>query len=422
MLAVLAAISLAGAPPAAEAKQPASSSKQRTSKAPVAKATTAKAPAAKAPAARTAAARKAGLAQQPTARAQRAQSARVATQAQRGQPARAANTVAARQRGDRGAGPAVRVTLRNQARGKAQLASARGSSARASAVRVTAAPRDFTPARVSIGQAIGLHATDDPLDLRSSVALVVDQRTGAPLFSKNAQAVLPIASITKLMTALVVIDSGAPMGETLEITAADIDTEKNSGSRLPPGTRLSRGEMLQLALMSSENRAANALGRNHPGGLRAFVDAMNTKARALGMPDTHFVEPTGLSSSNVSNARDLSRMVREALEYPLVRQFSTAPGLTVDTGYRMVSYRNTNRLISSPTWDIGLQKTGYISEAGSCLVMQVSLDGQAVVMVLLDATGPSSRFGDAQRLREWLEHGGARAAPMRTVAAPSFGS
>ena len=407
MLAVLAAISLAGIPPAAEAKQAASGAKQRASKTPVAK---------------TEAARKASLAQKPATRAQRAQPARVSAKSQRSQPARTTRVVAAKQRSGRAAAPAVRVTLRSQARGKAQLASSRGSSAKASAVRVTAAPRDFTPARISIGQAIGLHATDDPLDLRSSVALVVDQRTGAPLFSKNAQAVLPIASITKLMTALVVIDSGAPMGETLEITSADIDTEKNSGSRLPPGTRLSRGEMLQLALMSSENRAANALGRHHPGGLGAFVEAMNTKARALGMPDTHFVEPTGLSSSNVSNARDLARLVREALEYPLVRQFSTASGLTVDTGYRMVNYRNTNRLISSPTWDIGLQKTGYISEAGSCLVMQVSLDGQAVVMVLLDAAGSSSRFADARRLREWLEHGGARAAPMRTVAAPSYGS
>ena len=402
MLVVLAAISLAGIPPAAEAKQAASGAKQRTAKAAVAK--------------------KASLAQRPAAKTQRAQSARVSAKAQRAQPARTTKVVAAKQRRDRAAAPAVRVSLRSQARGKGALASARGSSAKVSAVRVTAAPRDFTPARISIGQAIGLHATDDPLDLRSSVALVVDQRTGAPLFSKNAQAVLPIASITKLMTALVVIDSGAPMGETLEITAADIDTEKHSGSRLPPGTRLSRGEMLQLALMYSENRAANALGRHHPGGLRAFVEAMNTKARALGMPDTHFVEPTGLSSSNVSNARDLASLVREALEYPLVRQFSTASGLTVDTGYRMVNYRNTNRLISSPTWDIGLQKTGYISEAGSCLVMQVSLDGQAVVMVLLDAAGSSSRFADARRLRAWLEHGGARVAPMRTVSAPSYGS
>jgi D-alanyl-D-alanine endopeptidase (penicillin-binding protein 7) len=328
------------------------------------------------------------------------------------------SVVASAPRRSRASVPAARASSSQQAR----VTLARSGTGKVRAVRVVAAQRDFSPARVSIGQAIGLRATDDPLDLRSSVALVVDQSTGETLFSKNAQAVLPIASITKLMTALVVIDSQAPLGETLSISTEDIDTEKGSGSRLPPGTRLSRGEMLQLALMSSENRAANALGRHHPGGLRAFVDAMNEKARQLGMTDTRYVEPTGLSSSNVSNARDLSRLVREALEYPLVRQFSTASALTVDTGYRMVSYRNTNRLISSPTWDIGLQKTGYISEAGSCLVMQVSIEGRPLVMVLLDAAGSSSRFGDAQRLRNWLEHEGGKSAPMRTVSAPSLGT
>ena len=407
MLAVLAAISWAGVPPAAGAKEAASGARK-----PVAKSAVAKKPAA------------AQRSPTKTARATAATGARAQAKPQR---ATAARAVASKQRRDRAAVPAARVASAKSARGKAQVASAGAGSAKVRAVRVSAAqrdlaPREVAPARISIGQAIGLHATDDPLDLRSSVALVIDQRTGAPLFSKNAQAVLPIASITKLMTALVVIDSAAPLGEVLEITREDIDTEKHSGSRLAPGTRLSRGEMLQLALMSSENRAANALGRHHPGGLPAFVSAMNAKARALGMPDTHFVEPTGLSSSNVSNARDLARLVREALDYPLVRQFSTASGLTVDTGYRMVSYRNTNRLISSPSWEIGLQKTGYISEAGSCLVMQVSLDGQDVVMVLLDAQGSSSRFADARRLREWLEHGGARAAPLRTVAAPSYGS
>ena len=329
--------------------------------------------------------------------------------------------------GARKAGPAQRgasgiASKRAEAR-VVRTAAARGPAAKARAVRVTAAPREVVPARVSIGQAIGLHATDDPLDLRSSVALVVDQQTGETLFSKNARAVLPIASITKLMTAMVVIDSHAPLNETLAITTEDIDTEKGSGSRLLPGTRLSRGEMLQLALMSSENRAAHALGRHHPGGLAAFVEAMNAKARTLGMHDTRFVEPTGLSSSNVSTAHDLARLVREAFEYPLVRQYSTASDLTVDTGYRQIGYRNTNRLISSPTWDIGLQKTGYISEAGSCLVMQVSIEGRPLVMVLLDATGSSSRFGDANRLRRWIEHEGGRAAPVRTVSAsPSIGS
>lgn len=377
MLAVLAALAWSGAPVVA-AKQPEQRPKSRPAAAPVAK----KQPAAKAVA------------------------------------PRAARSTAPQARRDRSAGPVAKQAKRTSTK----VVRAHGQGPKPRAVPVAAAQRDFTPARVSIGQAIGLHATDDPLDLRSSVALVVDQYTGEPLFSKNAQAVLPIASITKLMTALVVIDSQAPLGETLSISTEDIDTEKGSGSRLPPGTRLSRGEMLQLALMSSENRAANALGRHHPGGLRAFVAAMNEKARALGMEDSRFVEPTGLSSSNVSNARDLSRLVREALEYPLVRQFSTASGLTVDTGYRMVSYRNTNRLIANPAWDIGLQKTGYISEAGSCLVMQASIEGRPVVIVLLDAAGSSSRFGDAQRLRQWIERDGGRGAPMRTVAAQPFGS
>jgi D-alanyl-D-alanine endopeptidase (penicillin-binding protein 7) len=280
-------------------------------------------------------------------------------------------------------------------------------------VRVPVVAQPTMIARPSIGQAIGLHAVEDPLDLRSSVAMVVDQQTGETLFSKNAQAVLPIASITKLMTALVVLDANLSLADPVEVSELDIDTEKGSRSRLRPGTRLSRGEMLQLALMSSENRAAHALGRHYPGGMPAFVAAMNAKARQLGMTDTSFVEPTGLSSSNVSNARDLARLVVAAAQYPLVRQFSTANGLTVDTGVRMLNFHNTNRLISNPTWEIGLQKTGYISEAGSCLVMHTNIDGRPVVMVLLDANGKLSRFGDAERIRQWLENESRRPHPVR---------
>ncbi len=280
-------------------------------------------------------------------------------------------------------------------------------------VRVPVVAQPTVMARPSIGQAIGLHAVEDPLDLRSSVAMVVDQQTGETLFSKNAQAVLPIASITKLMTALVVLDANLPLTDPVEVSELDIDTEKGSRSRLRPGTRLSRGEMLQLALMSSENRAAHALGRHYPGGMPAFVAAMNAKARQLGMTDTNFVEPTGLSSSNVSNARDLARLVIAAAQYPLVRQFSTANGLTVDVGVRTLNFHNTNRLISNPTWEIGLQKTGYISEAGSCLVMHTNIDGRPVVMVLLDANGKLSRFGDAERIRQWLENESRRPHPVR---------
>ena len=277
---------------------------------------------------------------------------------------------------------------------------ARGARRGAAAVaRVRAAE----PPKPSLGHAIGLHAVDDPLSLKSAVALVVDQRSGEVLFEKNAQAVLPIASISKLMTAMVVLDAQLPLSEMLDISQADVDTERNTRSRLRTGTRLSRGELMQLALMSSENRAAHALGRHYPGGMSSFVEQMNRKAREIGMSNSHFVEPTGLSSDNVSNARDLATLVRTASNYPLIREYSTASELTVDTGYRSVSYRNTNRLVGKPDWDIGLQKTGYISEAGNCVVMQTRIEGRAVVMVLLDAQARVARIGDAQRIRNWLE-------------------
>jgi D-alanyl-D-alanine endopeptidase (penicillin-binding protein 7) len=300
--------------------------------------------------------------------------------------ARAAASAAASSRGSRSS--AVRMTA----------APSRGMRK----VKATFAPRVVEPPRLSIGQVIGLHMVDDPLDLRSSVAMVIDQLSGEALYQKNAEAVLPIASITKVMTAMVVLDSAASPSDMIEITEADRDLERHSRSRLPIGARLSRGELMQLALMASENRAANALGRNHPGGLGAFIEAMNAKARAIGMSDSRFADPTGLSSSNVSNARDLARMVRAAHGYPTIRQHSTATDLSVDTGYRQLTFRSTNRLIDDPAWDIGLQKTGYISEAGKCLVMQARIDGRQVIIVLLDATATQFRFADAQRLRRWI--------------------
>jgi len=270
---------------------------------------------------------------------------------------------------------------------------------------------NYAPPRPTIGQAIGLRMVDDPLDLRSSVAVVIDQKTGETLFQKNPHAVLPIASITKVMSAMVVLDARLPIGEMLEITDADRDTERHSSSRLPVGTKLSRGEMLQLSLMSSENRAASALGRHYPGGLPAFMAAMNAKAQAIGMVDSRFDDPTGLSGGNVSNARDLALLVRAAHGYSEIRDFSTASDLTVDTGYRQVSFRSTNRLIADPAWDIGMQKTGFISEAGKCLVMQARIDDRSVIIVLLDASLAHERFSDAQRLRRWLlEH--SPAEPM----------
>ncbi len=257
-------------------------------------------------------------------------------------------------------------------------------------------------ARPSFGQAYGLHETADPLDLKSSVALVLDQETNEVLLSKNSQAVLPIASLTKLMTALVVTEAQQSLDDVLTITDADIDTEKGSHSRLAIGTSLTRGEMMHLALMSSENRAANALGRHYPGGLTAFVAAMNRKANEIGMSDSRFVEPTGLSSRNQSSARDLAILVKAAYEHQLIRDLSTSPEYRVAVGNRNLQYRNTNGLVFNPTWEIGLQKTGYISEAGRCLVMQAQLAGRKLIMVFLDSAGKYSRLGDAERVRKWL--------------------
>ena len=258
------------------------------------------------------------------------------------------------------------------------------------------------PAKPSFGQMIGLHESADSLELKSGVALILDQDTNEVLFSKNSEAVLPIASLTKLMTAVVVTEAQQPLDEIVTITDEDIDTEKGSRSRLRVGTQLRREDMLHLALMSSENRAANALGRSYPGGLAAFVAAMNRKARALGMNDTHYVEPTGLSSQNQSSARDLATLVRAAHEVPLIRELSTSPEYMVEVGNRNIQFRNTNGLVKSPEWDIGLQKTGYISEAGRCLVMQAKMAGRHLIMVFLDSAGKYSRIGDAERVRRWI--------------------
>jgi D-alanyl-D-alanine endopeptidase (penicillin-binding protein 7) len=271
-------------------------------------------------------------------------------------------------------------------------------------------------ARPSFGQAYGLHERGDPLELKSSVALVLDQDTNEVLFSKNPQAVLPIASITKLMTALVVTDARQPLDEVLTISAEDIDTEKGSRSRLKVGTRLSREQMLHLALMASENRAANALGRHYPGGIRAFVAAMNRKAQVLGMKDTRYIEPTGLSSQNQSSATDLAVLVAEADKHALIRQLSTSPEYAVAIGARNLQFRNTNGLIRSGEWDIGLQKTGYIAEAGRCLVMQAQLSGRNLIMVLLDSAGKYSRIGDAERIRKWLTDAALPQLPAAAAA------
>jgi D-alanyl-D-alanine endopeptidase (penicillin-binding protein 7) len=285
------------------------------------------------------------------------------------------------------------------------------------AVRHAIARVRFEPAKPSFGQLAGLHDVADSLELKSSVALVVDQDTNEVLFSKNAQAVLPIASLTKLMTAVVVAEARQPLDEVLSVTQDDVDTEKNSRSRLKVGTQLTREDMLHLALMSSENRAAHALGRNYPGGIDAFVKAMNLRAIGLGMTTTRYVEPTGLSSQNRSSAKDLSTLAKAALDYPIIRQMTTSPSYAVDVGSRQVQFVNTNRLIRNPDWEIGLQKTGYITEAGRCMLMQTRLAGRQLIMVFLDSAGKYSRLGDAERVRRWIEEGSAPApVPVKEAA------
>lgn len=281
------------------------------------------------------------------------------------------------------------------------------------------------PVRPSFGHQFGLQKAEDALDLKSSVALVVDQDTDEVLFSKNPEAVLPIASITKLMTALVVTEAALPLDEMLVVTQDDVDATVGSTSRLRVTTQLNRGEMLHLALMASENRAAHVLGRTYPGGIRSFVAAMNAKAQLLGMSGTRFVEPTGLSSDNQSSAADLTRLVRAATAHPVIADLSTSLEASVPVGSRQVQFRNTNGLVRNPEWEIGLQKTGYIAAAGRCLVMQTQLAGRKLIMVLLDSAGKYSRMGDAERIRKWLATApfvpSAVAAPLpvRPAVAPA---
>ncbi|MDH4447441.1 MAG: serine hydrolase [Acidovorax sp.] len=307
------------------------------------------------------------------------------------------------------AAPAKDSSAKKQPRAAVSKAGPTRAAAQAKSVRVSAKSSKaatrvaFTPARPSFGQVAGLHEVSDPLDLKSSVAYVIDQDTHEVLLSKNDQAVLPIASLTKLMTGMIISQAQLPMDEPITITQEDVDTEKGSSSRLAVGSTLTRGEMLHLALMSSENRAAHALGRTFPGGMGVFVAQMNVKAMLLGMTDTKYVEPTGLSSRNQSSARDLATLVNVAHGDPLLRELSTSPGYEVALGRRTLQYNNTNGLVKNPTWDIGLQKTGYISEAGRCLVMQTKVAGRKLIMVFLDSAGKFSRLGDAERVRRWVE-------------------
>ena len=241
------------------------------------------------------------------------------------------------------------------------------------------------------------------LSLRSAAAMVQDAKTGEILYGKNAGTVTPIASITKLMTAMVVLDAGLDLDQDITISSADMDYLRGTHSRLKPGASLSRDELLRLALMSSENRAAAALGRTYPGGFDAFKSAMNHKARMLGMNDSQFDDATGLSSANVASAADLVKLVRAAHRYDRIRRYTTATELDVQVAGRQLSYHNTNRLVSNESWNIGLSKTGFTNDAGRCLVLQAKLAEREVIIVLLDSWGKLTRIGDANRIKAWLE-------------------
>ncbi len=255
---------------------------------------------------------------------------------------------------------------------------------------------------LSMGQQEGLHAQIDPLQLRAGVAFVQDQETQEVLVSKNESAVLPIASVTKLMTGLLTVESGLAWDEPIVISSEDV-APQSGHSRLAVGTTLPRAQVLKLALMSSENRAAHALGRTYPGGMSVFVEKMNQKAQELGMHDTHYVDPTGLSPLNRSSAKDLVALVKVAYQDTTLREFSTATEQQVAVAGKTLDYRTTNGLLRMPEWNIGLQKTGYISAAGQCLVMQAQIAGRKLIMVFLDSFGKYGRFQDAERVRHWLE-------------------
>jgi D-alanyl-D-alanine endopeptidase (penicillin-binding protein 7) len=241
------------------------------------------------------------------------------------------------------------------------------------------------------------------LVLRSAAAVVQDQATGELLYDKHSEEKLPIASITKLMTAMVVLDAHSDLEEPITILDEDKDMLRHSRSRLPVGTTLTRGEAMLLALMSSENRAAHALGRTAPGGITAFVAAMNAKAASLGLTNSHFEDPAGLSSGNVASARDLAHIVDQAHHYAKIRECTTTEEATIQGRRSLLTFHNTNRLLKNPRWHIGLSKTGFIDEAGRCLVMQAELKQRPMLIVLLDSEGRFSRFGDADRIRQWLE-------------------
>ena len=308
--------------------------------------------------------------------------------------------------------PTKKAAAKVNVKTRAVKAATRGKAAPMRVTLRKAAPAALAVAPATLladepDQALAVDASGMPV-LASSAFYVINQSTGEVLLERNGSAVLPIASITKLMTAMVVLDAGQSLSEPLVITEGDIDRLKGTGSRLSLGATLTREDMLHLALMSSENRAASALARNYPGGEAAFVEAMNVKARLLGLWNTRFHDGTGLNPANVSSPRDLAKLVAASASYPLIREFSTSHERYVDINGRMLRFGNTNSLVRSPEWAISVSKTGYISEAGRCLVMQTWLHQQPVVMVLMDSNGRYSRTADAKRVRKWLDQATAQ--------------
>ena len=268
----------------------------------------------------------------------------------------------------------------------------------------------------TFSQGPALTPTGKHPSLSSSAVLVLDQESGQVLYGKNSQAIVPIASISKLMTAMVVLDANLDPDEPITVSNDDVDWLRGSSSRLQVGSTLTRDQLLRLALMASENRAAAALSRSYPTGRPGFIAAMNAKALSLGLTGTHFSDPTGLSSANVSTAEDLAAMVSAAHAYPKIREYSTLPGQVMQVGKRSIAFHNTNGLVANPGWEIGLSKTGFINEAGRCLVMQAQLAGRAIIIVLLDSWGKYTRIADASRIRQWIEAAaGVRPATPKLV-------
>jgi len=299
-------------------------------------------------------------------------------------------------------------------------AKSNSSAIKSSAVKPSNAPKARNTAGVAAGVAAGAATAGSISAVRSNVVLVQDLSSNTTLFARSDDTPRPIASITKLMTAIVVVDANQSMSDMIEVTTSDVDTVKHSRSRLPVGTKLSRGDMMHLALMSSENRAANALGRHYPGGMTAFVAAMNSKAKQLGMTQSRFVEPTGLSSENVASPRDLVKLLQASAMRPAIRHYTTDEQHEVRSSGHPTLFRNTNMLVMNPTWDIKVSKTGYINEAGQCLVMLARINNRDMAIILLNADGKGTRVGDAVKIKQWVQQNrvviGSDSAKTQSVA------